>query len=66
MTPNEETNTFYYLFPLRHDIEILKLTTVKALKMWERGKPWLEMPQNSLAEAEQLRIQLLVKGQGEN
>jgi hypothetical protein len=34
--------------------------------MWERGKPWLEMPQNSLAEAEQLRIQLLVKGQDEH
>ncbi len=63
--PNEETDTFYYLFPLRHDIEILELTTLKALKMWERGKPWLETPQNTLAEAEQLRVQLLVKGQGE-
>jgi len=57
------TSIFFYLFPKREDIEILELTTVEALEMWERGQHWLDMPQKTLQEAEQLKVQLLTSGQ---
>jgi exonuclease VII small subunit len=59
----QETPTFFYLFPNRHDIDIQKLTTVEALEMWKRGRHWLDMPQKTLSEAEQLKVQLLASGQ---
>ena len=57
-----QIDTFFYLFAKRQDIEILKLTTVEALEMWERGRHWLDMPQKTLLEAEQLKIKLLASG----
>ena len=59
----EQTNTFFYLFPNREEIEILKLTTVEALEMWEQGRHWLDMPQKTLSDAEQLKVKLLASGQ---
>jgi exonuclease VII small subunit len=59
-----QEQTFFYLFSEDNDkgIEILELTTVEALEMWERGRHWLDMPQQTLSEAEQLKIQLLASG----
>jgi hypothetical protein len=61
----EQTNTFFYLFSEGRGpgIEILKLTTVEALQMWQRGRHWLDIPQKTLSEAEQLKVQLLASGQ---
>ena len=61
----QETPTFFYLFSEGKGlgIEILKLTTVEALEMWQRGRHWLDMPQKTLSEAEQLKVQLLASGQ---
>jgi hypothetical protein len=59
----EQTNTFFYLFSEGKGIEILKLTTVEALEMWKRGRHWLDIPQKTLSEAEQLKMQLLASGQ---
>jgi hypothetical protein len=59
----EQTNTFFYLFPKREEIEILKLTTVEALEMWGKGLHWLDMPQKTLSDAEQLKVKLLANGQ---
>ena len=60
----EQTNAFFYLFSegKGKGIEILKLTTVEALTMWQRGRHWLELPQKTLSDAEQLKVQLLASG----
>ena len=60
----EQTNTFFYLFSegKGKGIEILKLTTVEALAMWQRGRHWLDMPQKTLSDAEKLKVQLLASG----
>jgi hypothetical protein len=60
----EQTNTFFYLFSegKGKGIEILKLTTIEALEIWQRGRHWLDMPQKTFPEAEQLKVQLLASG----
>jgi|GraSoiStandDraft_41_1057321.scaffolds.fasta_scaffold2574731_1 hypothetical protein len=60
----EQTNTFFYLFSegKGKGIEIIKLTTVEALAMWHRGRHWLDMPQKTLSDAEELKVKLLASG----
>ena len=56
MTP--ETPTFFYLFPKGKSIEISKLTTAEAAKLWDQGKHWIDMPQKTLSDAQELKRQI--------
>lgn len=53
-----ERPTSFYLFPKGNDIEIREMSDVAAVNLWEKGVHWLDMPQRTLSEAEQLKAQL--------
>ncbi len=58
MSPFERP-AFFYLFPSGSDIKIEKMTDVEAVKMWDQGKRWLDVPHKTLADAQEVRKQLL-------
>jgi hypothetical protein len=54
-----------YLFRVGGDIQIRRMTTLEAVKLWETALPsekWVDMPQKTLADAEELRRVLLAQG----
>jgi hypothetical protein len=57
-----ERPTFFYLFRDGDDIKIRKMTDVKALELREGGQEFLDKAQNTLAEAEHVRLLWLSKG----
>ena len=58
MAPNERP-TYYYLFDRGREIEIVKMTDVEAAHAWDDGHHWLDVGQKTLADAEEVKGQLL-------
>jgi hypothetical protein len=50
---------FCYLVPKGEQIEILEMKDLVACALWEKGHRWLDMPQKTLPETQQLRAKLL-------
>lgn len=46
----------YYLFPDDKDFMIVAMTDMEALQLWNQGKRWVDMPQETQTAAEQLRL----------
>lgn len=59
MDDSNKRSEFFYLVPKGEQIEILKLNDLVACALWEKGQRWLDMPQKTLPEAQQLRAKLL-------
>ena len=55
----QEAPIFFYLFPKGNSIEISRLTTAEASKLWDRGEHWIDMPQKTLSEAQELKRQII-------
>ncbi len=54
-----ERPTFFYLFPSGSDIKIEKMTDVDGGRLWDQGQRWLDVPHKTLADAQEVRKQLL-------
>ncbi len=50
---------FFYLFRRGSDIEIVRMTDVEAVGLWDCGKRWIDVPRRTFAEAQEVRKQLL-------
>ncbi len=55
----------FYLFRNGTNIVIRELTEAEAAKLWDRNMRWLDIPRNTLADAEQLRLLLMGHSQAE-
>jgi hypothetical protein len=47
--------TLFYLFPEGNDFKIRPMTDVEAVALRDKGKLWVDVPQKTLADAEELR-----------
>ena len=55
----KEDPRLFYLFREEDDIVIRPMTKVEAEDLWNRGDRWVDVPQESVAHAQQLRFLLL-------
>ncbi|MGB7599834.1 MAG: hypothetical protein WBM24_05995 [Candidatus Sulfotelmatobacter sp.] len=58
-----ERPTFFYLFWRGAAIEIVQMTGLEAARQWDQGEHWVDMPQKTRADAEQLKSLLLSQRQ---
>jgi hypothetical protein len=56
-----ERPTFYYLFRAGDDITIMHMTDVEADQRYQKGQRWLDMPQKTLEDANELKRLLLAE-----
>jgi hypothetical protein len=58
--PPPKRPTYFYLFPTGEGgIEIRAMTDQQAATVWQQGERWLDMPRETLREAQELRLLLL-------
>jgi hypothetical protein len=59
MLPSKKP-TYFYLFPTDEGgVEIRAMTEQQAATVWHQGERWLDMPRETLREAQELRLVLL-------
>jgi hypothetical protein len=56
---DEARPTRYYIFPGGNGYKIVAMTDTVAAKYWQRGERWVDMPQQSQEDAEEIIRQLL-------
>jgi hypothetical protein len=54
-----ERPTRFYIFPKGSNYKIMAMTDTEAVKYWQRGEHWVDMPQKSQEDAEEIIRQLL-------
>jgi hypothetical protein len=51
----------FYLFPDGNSYKIHEMTDVEAARLWDYGSRFVDMPQETLAAAQELKAQYLMK-----
>ena len=60
MDENERPKRFY-LFPEGDNYKIHEMTDVEATRLWDEGRRWVDIPQGTLYDAEELKTQYVEK-----
>ncbi|MEY2412079.1 MAG: hypothetical protein QOD84_685 [Acidobacteriaceae bacterium] len=60
-----KSRSHFYLFRNGTNIVIRELTESEAAKLWDTNMRWLDIPRNTLADAEQLKLLLMEHSQAE-